>query len=514
MPRALICAVLAISTALPLARLAARGVPAASGAQPVPITLSSGWLMQDVARVDDTADAISSVKFSPKIYVPTPYVPPPSAGANPGAGPGANGDVRPLHSSEWTQAPGPSSSAWYRATVPGTVLTTLVNNHVYPEPLYGENNRPNLIPESLCRTSYWYRTRFTLPKSFAGRRVWINFDGINYMADVWVNGQRAGDIRGAVGRGNFDVTSFVAPGKAVAVAVLIKPPLVPADPLEQTQQWGMGPNGGLLSHDGPTFVASQGWDWIPAIRDREMGIWQKVTVSASGPVMLLDPYVTTSLPLPRTDSADVTIETSVKNVSDRTRSGVISGTLGAIAFRSAPITLTAGATQSVTFSAATTPALHVMNPKLWWPNGFGDPNLYPLHLAFESGDAISDTRDLNVGLRTVSYQLPGRDDLALVVNGVPVFAKGGNWGMDEAMKRIPRERLETEIRMHQEAHYTIIRNWVGQSTSEDFHDLADRHGLMVWDEFFQPAAGLDSGRQRGEDGEGDITDVGLYLANA
>ena len=97
---------------------------------------------------------------------------------------------RPSHSSKWAQAPGPSSPDWYRATVPGTVLTTLVNNHVYPEPTYGENNRPNIIPESLCRTSYWYRTEFPVPANYAGRQIWLNFEGINYVADVWVNGRR------------------------------------------------------------------------------------------------------------------------------------------------------------------------------------------------------------------------------------------------------------------------------------------------------------------------------------
>ena len=159
------------------------------------------------------------------------------------------------------------------------------------------------------------------------------------------------------------------------------------------------------------------------------------------------------------------------------------------------------------------PSLRLKNPALWWPNGFGDPHLYPLHLTFVTGGASSDAMDFNVGMRTIWYTLGDSDNLALVVNGVRVFAKGGNWGMDEAMKRVPRERLEAEMRLHRDANYTIVRNWVGQSTSEDFYDLADRYGLLVWDEFFQPAAGLDSGRERGETGEQDLSDVSLYLAN-
>jgi beta-mannosidase len=510
------CAALAALAAAFLIPPRARPAAAPLDALPAPMTLSSGWLMQDAARVSETGDAISRVGFAPAVYAPVPYVAPPTAAANPAANPGANGTARPRNASVWQQAPGPSSPAWYRATVPGTVLTTLVNNNIYPEPLYGENNRPNIIPESLCRTSYWYRNQFTVPAGYANQRVWLNFDGINYQAEVWVNGTKAGEIRGAFARGAFDVTAFVTPGQPSAVAILIKPPLIPADPPEQTQQWGLGLNGGVMSKDGPTFICTQGWDWIPAIRDRDMGIWQKVALSATGPVILRDPYVVTDLPLPRTDSADVSIEVTVRNVTSAPQTGVVTGTLGDVAFRSAAVTLAANDTQTVRFSPRSTPQLHLANPKLWWPNGFGDPNLYPLHLSFDLGaeGVSSDAKDLMVGIRTITYQVGASDNLALVVNGVPVYAKGGDWGMDEAMKRIPRARLETLIRLHQEAHYTIIRNWVGQSTSEDFYDLCDRYGLMVWDEFFQPYAGLDAGRQRGETGETDITDVPLYLANA
>ena len=129
------------------------------------------------------------------------------------------------------------------------------------------------------------------------------------------------------------------------------------------------------------------------------------------------------------------------------------------------------------------------NPKLWWPNGYGPQNLYTLHLSLEIGGAVSDARDVTFGIRKITYGSSAADNLTLSVNGVRVFAKGGDWGMDEAMKRIPRERLEAQIRMHQLANYNIIRNWVGQSTSEDFYDLCDQYGILIWDEFFQPNPG-------------------------
>jgi Exo-beta-D-glucosaminidase Ig-fold domain/Glycosyl hydrolases family 2/Glycosyl hydrolases family 2, sugar binding domain/Glycosyl hydrolases family 2, TIM barrel domain len=506
---------------------------------PEPITLSSGWLMQDVAQEKETGDVISKVDFAPNVFQPTPYSPPSTVSANPPTvtkvsdalrfaprGPRGNGGMtptalaegwplnpepnRPSFSSGWVQAPTPSSASWYQATVPGTVLTTLVGNNVFPDPLYGENNRPNIIPESLARTAYWYRTEFTVPANFSGKQIWLNFDGINYVADVWVNGTLAGTIRGAFMRGSFNVTSLVQPGATAAVAILIHPPPHPGDPWEKTVANQRGPNGGGVSgplgQDGPTFVASIGWDWVPGIRDRQIGIWQKVSLSASGPVLVQNPFVTTDLPLPKTDSADVTIEATVQNISDATQTGIFTGKLGDISFKSDSITLPAKSSQVVKLTPATTPQLHIAHPKLWWPNGFGEPHLYPLHLSFDFNGASSDTKDFNVGIRKIQYSRPTMADpknLVLVVNGVPVFAKGGDWGMDEALKRLPHDRLEAQIRLHKEANYTILRNWVGQSTSEDLFDLCDKYGIMVWDEFFQanPANGLNP------------LDMDLYLAN-
>ena len=89
-------------------------------------------------------------------------------------------------------------------------------------------------------------------------------------------------------------------------------------------------------------------------------------------------------------------------------------------------------------------------------------------------------------MRKIAYQVPESENLTISVNGVKVFVRGGDWGLDEAMKRIPRERLEAQIRMHQLANMNMIRNWVGQSTSEDFYELCDKYGILLWDEFFQP----------------------------
>ncbi|HTJ79487.1 MAG TPA: malectin domain-containing carbohydrate-binding protein [Rariglobus sp.] len=423
-----------------------------------PMVLASGWQMQDAAKVTQSGAELSHAGFS--------------------------------------------SPGWYKATVPGTVLTTLVDNQVYAEPLYGENNRPDKIPDSLCRTDWWYRADFTVPAAYEGKKIWLNFDGINYAAEVWVNGTNVGTIKGAFIRGLFDISSLVASGKKASVAVRVSPQPHPGEPHEHTISKGMGKNGGITAIDGPTFLCAINWDWIPGIRDRDTGIWQKVWLSASGPVVVKDPLVTTDLPLPRIDTADVSIQADVQNVTDQPRQGVLKGRFGDVAFEQ-PVSLAPNSTQTVTLTPANCPQLHLTNPKLWWPNGFGPQNLYTLHLSFEMAGQVSDASDTSFGIRKITYEDPSSDNLIFVVNGVRVLAKGGDWGMDEAMKRIPRERLEAQIRMHQLANYTIIRNWVGQSTSADFYDLCDKYGILLWDEFFQPNPG---------DGP-NPTDLDTYLAN-
>ena len=394
------------------------------------------------------------------------------------------------------------TEGWYAATVPATVLTSLVNDKVYPEPLYGENNRPDKIPESLNKTPWWYRTTFDVPKTYAHRSTWLNFDGINYAAEVWVNGRQVGTIRGAFIRGVFDISSMVKPGSQATLAVLVSPQPHPGDPHEHTIANGLGKNGGITAMDGPTFLSTIGWDWIPAIRDRDTGIWQKVFLSATGPVLVKDPLITTDLPLPRTDSADVGFRATLVNSSDKLQTGVLRGSFGDVSFER-PVELAPGASAVIAFDAKTTPALHLTEPKLWWPNGYGPQNLYKMHVSFEQKQEISDSRDISFGVRKITYSVPDSDNLTISVNGVRVFIRGGDWGLDEAMKRIPRERLEAMIRMHQLANMNLIRNWVGQSTGEDFYELCDRYGILLWDEFFQPNP---------SDGP-NPTDLATYLAN-
>jgi beta-mannosidase len=447
-------------------------VPVSVWAQSTTQTIDS-WKMQDSAKVVREASIISTAGFEPQ--------------------------------------------GWYAATVPGTVLTTLVNNGVHPEPLFGENMRA--IPESLNKTSYWYRTTFNVPAAYKGRHIWIHFGGINYSAQIWVNGHEAGTMRGAFIRGDFDVSQFVQPGRRAVLAVLVAPQPHPGAPHEHTVALGVGQNGGETATDGPTFLSTIGWDWLPAIRDRDTGIWLPVTMDATGPVLVKDPFVTTDLSAAH-DSADLHVSATLENKSAKPVTGTLTGVIrlqnapaqnaqaslnslgGEIAFHKS-VTIAANGAEAVALDSKSTPELHLSDPKLWWPNGYGPQNLYTLTLRFDVGKTSSDRNTQQFGIRKIEYQVAGSENLTLSVNGVRVMARGGNWGLDEGMKRIPRERLDAQFHMHALANLNIIRNWVGQSTSPDFYDMADQYGILLWDEFFQPNP---------NDGP-DVSDIPTYLAN-
>lgn len=433
-----------------------------------------------------------------------------------------------------------STSAWYNATVPGTVLTTLVNQGVYADPYFGLNNMN--IPESLSRTDWWYRCKFTVPKDIDGNQLRLLFNGINYKADIYLNGKSLGDMKGAFIRGEFNITDLVNKNGENILAVHVFPPHNPGIPHEQSMIAGQGLNGGVLSTDGPTFISSIGWDWIPGIRDRNTGIWQDVRLKVGGDIIIGDPLVTTDILLPDTTQAKISIKNIVKNITSKTVNGTLTAKIENINI-SLPFTLAANEEKEITFTPEQFKELNIKNPRLWWPNGYGRPELYNLELTVQANNKVSDTKSLKFGIREMSYELMVNDNsqnkrvlytpnetvnkgkpvfdyinrvaftkdnnlptiakdadtsglqplssddpvgpfFAIRVNGVRIFCRGGNWGMDDGMKRVSRERLEPYIRLHKDANFNIIRNWTGETTEEDFYALCDEYGMLVWNDFW------------------------------
>ena len=216
--------------------------------------------------------------------------------------------------------PGFADGAWLPATVPGTALVSYLNAGALPDPNFADNQ--NMISDSFFHADFWYRTEFTVPESFRGKSLWLNFDGINWKAEVYLNGKKLGRIEGAFIRGRYnvstrpisgsDVEGLRPPGFKNALAVRIIKVATPGSVREKTFQ-STDRNGGALGADNPTFHSTVGWDWIPVIRGRDTGIWNKVFLTATGPVTIEDPFVHSTLPLPDTSRAEVTLELTLRN---------------------------------------------------------------------------------------------------------------------------------------------------------------------------------------------------------
>lgn len=432
------------------------------------------------------------------------------------------------------------TSDWYDATVPGTVLTTLVDNGVFPDPYWGLNNIA--IPDSLCRTQWWYRTEFLTPKQATDKHVQLLFNGINYRADIWLNGHFVGKITGAFIRGVFDVDQYLVPEGLNVLAVKVYPPNNPGIPHEQSTTAGVGPNGGQLCLDGPTFISSEGWDWIPGIRDRNTGLWQDVRLRFSGDIEIFDPQIVTDLPLPDTTSANITARAVLRNRSNLDQNTTVTFKFNNITV-SKKVYLPSKSEAQIELTPDEFPSLRIKNPHLWWPNGYGEAFLYSAVFGVETNGVISDHRNIRFGIRELSYDLTVKDQdgivrdinfnpidayaagipvldmldnsqiepscevsiprllskipspgiketknsatpyLTIRVNGKKIFIRGGNWGMDDGMKRVSRERLEPYIRLHRDQHFNMIRNWTGESTEELFYDLCDEYGILVFNDF-------------------------------
>lgn len=391
------------------------------------------------------------------------------------------------------------------AVVPGTALTAMLANGDYPDPFH-KRIVTDTIPDTLKDTDYWYRTEFELPALQAGQRFWLHFAGVNYLADVFLNGRQIGRMEGAFIRGDFDVTETVlatAPdGGRGYLAVKVgkldfsEGPLLPSYASGVTRGGRNGGPTGVTLKNGPTFFCSAGWDWLPTIPDRNLGIWRPVSHRITGPIRIadvrVDPTLTGDL-----SSADIALDLTLDNAGEQT-SAVISGTLtgpdGTAVEVSAELAVPAG-TSTLRLGPEQVAVLRVTEPKLWWPNGYGDPNRYTLRLAVGSAGTTpnqqSDQHELRFGIRSVVCRAaddPTRQ-LQLIVNNVPIMVMGGNWGLDEALKRIPVERLRQQLRLHRDANLNLIRNWNGQNTSEELFDACDEYGILVWQDFFYSTEG-------------------------
>ena len=286
--------------------------------------------------------------------------------------------------------------SWLPATVPGTVLATLVEQGHLPDPVSGFNNLH--IPEALSRHAWWYRRTLRLPHGLdtgPDRRIWLELDGVNHEATAYVDGTNVGTVTHPFARAAFDVTSALGPHPDHVIALKVTPMPHPGTPGDKSSNGDTFVQSAELYLDAATYLAVSGWDWMPAVRDRVTGIWDHARLRGTGVAVVSEPHIVTTVA--STKSATVTVSVPVRNVGQSAASVTVRAGFDAVAL-ARTVTVAAGATATVTFDP-----VPVRNPKLWWPNGYGEPNLHDLTVTATVHGRTSDRRTTRFGIREFGY---------------------------------------------------------------------------------------------------------------
>jgi hypothetical protein len=370
-------------------------------------------------------------------------------------------------------------SDWLPAIVPGTVLASYLTAGAIPDPNYA-NQQEQISEEFFTRNDFWYRNSFEIASNCQGKRLWLVFAGVNWKADVYLNGKELGKIEGAYVRQRFEITENSVCGGKNCLAVRIHKVAHPGEILHK-QLGKLYPNGGILGIDSPTSVSSIGWNWLPTIRGRNIGIWDDVRFEMSGDVLLIDPWVASTVSQ-NNEEAQLTVRTEVQNLSSVPCHCTLNLQMEDQAYR-LELSLGPHEVRQVAIDQNSWRVLAIKNPRLWWPNGYGEPTLHIMNLSLQHGGKISDETAVSFGIRTTECRHE-EGGLKLYVNGHRMLCRGGNWGMEDSMLICDSDGYDLRIRMHRDLNLVMIRNWVGMVLRDAFYQACDRHGLLVWDDFW------------------------------
>lgn len=423
------------------------------------LQLKDGWLLRSSAQVKADGNTISTTAFEPK--------------------------------------------DWHRISIPCTVLGALVKNGVYPDPRIGLNNfripdasdefnakydlaKYSHLPDKRnpWKEPYWFRCEFEVGRGGEAEHVWLNFDAINYRADVWLNGVQIADrneMAGVFQRFRYDTTAGVKRGEKNCLAVKIYQLDKVGSPRTQLEVFGKEREYHTDVRRNVSFLAATGYDCMPPSRDRAIGIWQDVYIDITGGVDIRDPFVSSDLPLPKTDAAELSVSAKLVNATSSKQKGLLKGRIkeNGITFEK-EFVLDAGESRVVTVSPQECEQLVIKNPKLWWPNNYGPQNLYNMELTFECDGVVSDKQEVTFGIREVSRQLheyEGAAGLRILVNGKKIFCRGG-YIQQEIMFDWDAERMDAEIRYLTEANLNLVYFEDIVNPPAGFLETCDKYGLM------------------------------------
>ena len=363
-----------------------------------------------------------------------------------------------------------TAETWLKTTVPNTVLAAQVAAGVFPDPYFGMNLRQipgtdypigrifanlPMAQDSPYRCGWWYRTEFPAPAaSQKETHYWLHFTGINYRAEIWLNGRKIADssqVAGAYRTYDFDVTGILKPGKTNVLAV---------ETFAPTEK-DLGIN----------------WvDWNPAPPDKDMGLPGEVDLQSTGSVTVRSPLAVTHFLDSSLSSADLTVYAELHNSTDHAVKGLVSGTAAGVRFEQ-PVEMAPHEDREIIFTPEQFPQLQIHNPKPWWPRQMGEPHLERLTLSFSVKGQTTDEQSVDFGFREVTSELTASGSRLFRVNGKPILIRGAGWSQDMLL-RTDDKRLRDQFRLVSDLNLNTIR-LEGKLETDEFFQLADQQGILV-----------------------------------
>ena len=359
---------------------------------------------------------------------------------------------------------------WHAAEVPGTVVAALVADKTLPDPNFGMNlktfpgislggeepfSNRDMPADSPYRCSFWFRTEFVTPRNAATKSTWLHFLGINYRANIWLNGKKIADradVAGAYRSYQFRVNELLHPSanRKNALAVEIFAP--------EKNDLGL------------TWV-----DWNPTPPDKDMGMWREVFLSESGEVALRSPFATSRL-VNNYGGAELTLSAELCNTANHPVDALLDAEVEGDHF-SQRVELAANETKIIAFRPEQFPKLKLAHPHLWWPYQMGEPFLYSAKFRVEVGKDLSDFASINFGIREVTSELTPKGGLLFKVNGHKVLIRGAAWTPDMLL-RWDSKRVGADLAYVKHMGLNTIR-LEGKVDREEFFDATDRLGILV-----------------------------------
>lgn len=346
---------------------------------------------------------------------------------------------------------GSSTNGWYNATVPSTVMGVLTENGLYKDLLVGTNYKVG--DKGVFDSSWWYRTTFKLSKEDRSKRISLDFDGITYRANIWLNGKLIApkeEVYGPFCRFSFDVTNIVEEYNVLAVEVF-------------RAQWAE-PNIGFV-------------DWNPRPLDESMGIFREVRLNITNDIKIENTYVQSLVNTESLQEAWLTISTDLSNLSDEKIEGKLVGEINDIKF-SIPIILNAKEKKVVKLDSEDIGELHLLNPRLWWSADLGNPDLYNLNLKFVIKGEVSSQENVTFGIRQIDTYFTEAGHRGFILNGKKVLIKGAGWTDDIFLRDTPASN-ERQVKYVRDMNLNAIRFENIWGTSQNIYDMCDKYGILA-----------------------------------